>query len=350
MLDRIRKYIFWPLISILIFVIMVEASLILFDINPHPKSRQFTVNRAPDYPEVFLKDAQLLWRLRPGQTITSEFFQGKTYRINRQGFRGDDFNSEKEGLRLAVLGNSCAFGWGVSEEETFARRLENKISRAEGNGAEVLNFSVPGYSSFQGVGNYAEMVRFYRPDILLVTFGWNDQWLSADDCPDKEQRTPPGPIIILQNHLARLRLYRLMQAMIYSTLPEPEYLKVKSRIPRVSLEDFQSNLGDIIRMAEGDGARVVLLTSPIPSLESYYGLDHKSVLHETHRYYNEIMKNTAALYSVGLVDLAAVFDRYDNLFDNVAKDPFHYNSRGHAVAAEAIFDFLVNSGMIGGEG
>jgi len=341
MFDSIKKYILWPLASIVGFLVIIELILLLVGINPYPKGRDFTVNRAPDYPEVFLKDKDLFWRLRPDQTITSEFFKGKTYRINRQGFRGGDFEIEKKGLRVAVLGNSCAFGWSVTYKETFADILRQKLIGAGIENAQVYNFAVPGYSSFQGKRNYRKYVRDYGPDILIVAFGWNDQWLAANARPDREQRMPTAPIIALQNILARFRFYRLYKNIVFSIMPGSASKDGNNHLARVSIDDFKANLTEIIDTARSDGPRVILLTSPIPSLLTYYGTRGRSFLHENHHFYNNAVRETAAVNSVGLIDLAAIFDRYDNLFDDVEKDPFHYNSRGHNLAATEIFRFLM---------
>ncbi len=346
-MDRLKKYIIWPVASIVVFLVIAEAVLRLTGVNPHPQGRDFTVNHALDYPEVFLRDRELFWRFHPGQTITSEFFEGCTYRINHQGFRGPDFTLQNTGRRVAVLGNSCSFGWRVTDAETYASRLQNRLRAAGLADAEVDNFSVPGYSSFQGMRNYQRYVRQYKPDVVIISYAWNDHWLAAGNRPDKDQRLPPQAIITLQNTLARLRTYRLMKGVLLTIAPKPDAAVQRYDVMRVSLQDFRENLTALARMVREDGARVIFLTSPIPSLKSYYGLEGQSYLHESHRYYNEVIRETAAANSAGLVDLAAVFDRHQGLFDDVSRDPFHYNSEGHALAADEIFRFMVEAGYLG---
>ncbi|MDD4050896.1 MAG: SGNH/GDSL hydrolase family protein [candidate division Zixibacteria bacterium] len=340
------KHIVWSLASIIVFLAILETGLHLTSTNPHPRGYDFTVNRAWDFPEVFLKDKDLFWRFRSGQTITSEFFEGKTYRINRQGFRGEDFHPVKNGFRIAVLGNSCSFGWGVTEEGSFAGRLHTLMVRAGIPQTEVYNFSVPGYTSFQGARNFSRYVEPYKPDILLVTFAWNDQWLAANNRPDKEIKMPPRVIISLQNLLDRFRFYRVFKQGIFSILPSPNWDTNRNILSRVELDDFKANLAEIIRAARQDSTRVVLMTSPIPSMERYYGISKQSVMHELHRYYNDAIRETAASFTTGLVDLAAIFDRRSDLFDNVKQDPFHYNIRGHVLAAQEIFRFLDDQGYL----
>jgi lysophospholipase L1-like esterase len=53
-------------------------------------------------------------------------------------------------LRLVVLGDSYAFGWGVEEEQAFPRLLERLARQAYPEaGVEVINAGIPGYAVLQ---------------------------------------------------------------------------------------------------------------------------------------------------------------------------------------------------------
>ncbi len=338
--------IFLPILSILLFLIATEGALHLLDINAHPRSGQFTVNRAPDFPEVFLKDKNLFWKFRPGQTVTSEFFKGQTYTINSNGFRGPDLNNQPEKPLIAIIGNSTSFGWGVNFDETFGEHLRNMMLWTLPDGLDVFNFSVPGYSSHQGIVNYRENVAQYRPTILIINFAWNDQWLAARGVPDKDIIMPSESIIALQNFFGQFRFYRVLTGLFVSAAPTPIDLSTEDGIRRVSLEDYAANLTTLITEARANGSWPILLTSPIPSLELYFDGAADSFLHQLHRQYNEIVRTVAARENTGLVDLAAVFDIHDNLFDDAEADPFHYNAYGHLIAAQEMLQVFVEYGYL----
>lgn len=343
MKEILKKYLIWPLAAIAVFDLIAEGTLRVIGVDPHPKGHDFIVNRALDYPEIFLKDHDLFWRLRPDRKVASAFFEGKSYHINRQGFRGDDFIRNKTGLRVAVLGNSCSFGWGVDDSETFAARLQGMLRRQPGlEKAEVYNFSVPGYSSYQGRINYRENVRLFKPDIVIMTFGWNDQWLAADSRADKDQKMPPQALLDIYNVAARSRLYRWFKSLWFSSLAPGDTVAYSLASTRVSFPDFKENLGEIIRMARDDGARVILLTSPIPPSELYEHSRHELATYRLHGFFNDMTREAAAAYGTELVDLAAIFERRNDLFDDVDHDPYHYNSRGHELAAEEIFPAVLS--------
>jgi len=96
-----------------------------------------TVRRSPN--------PRLGFELRPGAVAAAEV----DYRINAAGLRGPEVEEEKSAgvVRVAVLGDSIAFGYGVAEADAFPRQLEGLLNTGRRDGrAEVLNFGVPGYN------------------------------------------------------------------------------------------------------------------------------------------------------------------------------------------------------------
>ncbi len=326
------------LLSLVAFLTVVELAVRVVGVDTAFQNRLFVLNRALDYPDVFQKDHDLFWRFRPHQIVTSKFFEGKTYRINSLGLRGEEVKSHKTKRRILTLGNSCTFGWGVSYQDTYAQQLESLL-----NGVyEVINGGIPGYSSFQGRRFFEKELIGLQPDIVCILFAWNDLWAAANRIADKDQQFPPRVVIAVQNFLSRLHSYRLQKKLLLSGIEkEPDSLFDRTvPIYRVGLKDFQSNLREICRVARSKGITPILLTSPIPSLATYYPPGLKSPLHRFHEKYNQAMRELSVSDTVDLVDLAREFDRHGDLFDDAPNDPIHFNARGHLVAAELLAEHI----------
>jgi hypothetical protein len=65
--------------------------------------------------------------------------------------------------RVAVLGDSVAFGAGVDDHETFANRL------AAREGWTVANFAVPGWGTDQSLLRYQHETRAWRPQVVVLS-------------------------------------------------------------------------------------------------------------------------------------------------------------------------------------
>ena len=121
-------------------------------------------------------DNNLIYHLRPH--VETEF-QGVPVETNSCGMRGPEYSASynPQRYRIALLGDSFAFGWGVEENETFAHIMQQELNRLalqSGIEFEVLNFGVPGYSTFQQVALYKENAERFNPDAIFVFFVTND--------------------------------------------------------------------------------------------------------------------------------------------------------------------------------
>lgn len=107
-------------------------------------------------------------------------FAGEIYGVplhtNSLGFRGPDWSSEKKAgsLRIALIGDSHAFGYGVKFEQTMGEILAKRLSSRLARPVEVMNFGVSGYNSEQELAVFERYAMPLKPDLVLVLTCNND--------------------------------------------------------------------------------------------------------------------------------------------------------------------------------
>jgi lysophospholipase L1-like esterase len=110
---------------------------------------------------------------------------GVPLETNGLGFRGPDWTRSKTAgtRRIALIGDSYAFGFGVSFEDTMGERLARILEERTGARHEVLNFGVNGYNSRQQLALVNQVALGLDPDIVILVATNNDheEALAADD-------------------------------------------------------------------------------------------------------------------------------------------------------------------------
>lgn len=330
-------------LSICLFLALTELVLRLVDPDLYAKDPAFPVNRDIDFPDVYQKDESLFWRFRPDQTISSRRFSDLDYRINRRGLRGPDLEEPKPSVRVLALGNSCTFGWGVDQDHIWTTLLEKRLrGDLPGRTVEVVNAGVPGYTSLQGKRYLRNELLPLGPDVVLITFAWNDEAPAGGGITDDQRPSSNRLVLGVQNACSRLRLYQLMRKLILSARgAAPDVaLDDPAAVRRVPADAFRRNLTEIIRDARAGRCQPVLVIPPIASLHIYFK-DAVSPLHATHAAYQEQIRLVSQYERVPLIDLQAAFDRHTALWDDPYADCTHYNAAGHAIAAQTIAESIL---------
>lgn len=177
-------------------------------------------------PDATFSKFEPLWRRDPHAGFTMRpGFDGIAYRVpvhaNALGFRGPDWSLRKAPgtHRIALLGDSHAFGYGVAWPDTVAPRLQDALAAGRVR-AEVLNFALPGYNAWQQHEVLRHYALAYEPDLVIVQLTMNDHepaswcddagWLhSRGDQPSTQAllAAPPPATTSGPGLLARSRFY-----------------------------------------------------------------------------------------------------------------------------------------------
>jgi lysophospholipase L1-like esterase len=150
-----------------------------------------------ELPEHSMKEQ--LFTYEDGHRVLSDnycqIFDGEWVKIaeteictNSFGMRDREFNLTKMPgvLRIAAIGDSYTFGWGVNLSDSWPKQLEKKLND-NGIKAEVLNFGVPGYNLDDMMWIIEKKASKFHLDIMIVTFA-NDDFRDARKLEEFKQK------------------------------------------------------------------------------------------------------------------------------------------------------------------
>ena len=170
-----KKFFFWVCLGCISIILMVLGSEGLLRVAG---KKPFYGDSARD--NFWIYDSTLGWRNQPGQQGIFEHVKAfrTQVRISGKGLRDREYPYARTAgkQRILVLGDSFAWGFGVGQEEMFAKVLERMLGDVE-----VINAGVSGYGTDQELLWYkAEGVR-YNPDLVIIDVCGNDLYENSHD-------------------------------------------------------------------------------------------------------------------------------------------------------------------------
>lgn len=308
-------------------LLLLELALRALPVGP--RSFEF-LNPELDMPQVFRADPELFWRLDPDTDAV---------RAHPRGVRGrwPDLPKRPGDLRVACVGDSCTYGWGVRYEETWGARLEGLLrERLPGRDVACALLACTGYSTHQSRVLLERLAPELAPDWTVVYAGaWND-WVPALVQPDHE----------LAESWRTLALARRVVAgpPDRDALARDHERGIHPRGERVPLPRFRENLEAIVARARVTG-RAVLVVPPLPEGTPAPPL---APLAESYR---AAVRDVARATGCALVDGQQVFDdflagvppewrREEDGRSVLFLDFVHPSELGHRVLARAVLEAI----------
>lgn len=233
---------------------------------------------------IFEGDPLLLWRLKPN--LDHAVWDFTVLSTNAEHLRSEhpleSLPAKRAGtIRIVCLGDSVTFGYRVPavwpnkpteydpEWLPFPMLLEKQLRAANPNREiDVVTMAVPGYTSHQGLAWLRRDIDKLQPDLLVVSFGWNDASLS--DAPDREaiktNRTSVGIRRLIDSsqafahavHWLRTREAKKQQIRNQT---EPQ-TRAARPTARVSEQEYLNNMLAIEDLARQRGAGVIVIAAP----------------------------------------------------------------------------------------
>ncbi|PQO45899.1 hypothetical protein [Blastopirellula marina] len=265
-------------------------------------------------PRADLMEAELI----PGWNGT---LAGGSISINNHGMRNPPVSKRKPAgvYRIAVVGSSVAMGYGVSDDQPFARLLETKINAAlpaSGSHVEVLNFGVGQYDSLHIAAALRTKIFAFEPDAVLYV------------AHQGEFHGPPRHVAKRHELGERLEFAALNDAIAGAgvtdkTSPGMTATLLQSQADKISTAIYR----DIAADCRQRGVRPVWCFLPIPG-----------ILEQTDS--ADAVVGAAQDAGLEIVDLRDWADGADPAEIKLGPTDHHLNAAGHALAAEAIWQAL----------
>ncbi len=380
-LEKVRRLLRKLALSALVLLLcLVAAELLARLAEPGPMSLYDTNPYRPD--------AELGHVHEPG-------FHGRWdsswYDINARGWRGPEVEptQAEEEFRVVCLGDSCTFGKGVVERDTWPRRLEELLRERLGPGRRpvVYNLGVNGYSMWQYLRAMELQGQAVRPHLVLLGYNINDYDSAAnradkavfagntgDDLVERDKgkakagsAPPVEPLPRKPSLRARLRallpgnvraglnrsaLYRFARATYYAWTRERDYARMQAIVRTLSshgaafhaetIDKEAQLLQQLVSSADACGARVALFLFPFEAMVA---------IEEFDRGPERFVAELAQRLGVGFVDVPEAFrqelarrGRGAKLF--IRGDRYHPNPAGYELVARTVVERLAELGWL----
>ena len=291
---------------------------------------------------IYQPDPKLYWKLKPDQDCYTKIGRNPI-RINSLGTRGPEFQIEKpaDTIRILSLGDSRTFGWGLSDEETYSRRLQSLLQEYVGKDkrVEVINAGVNAWSYPQMWVYFRDTGLKFKPDIVVLA-GAN-LWTQFSEQNSASFVRQFMWRVRLKNFLRRFAIYDY----VVEVKLEKYYQRYKARfIPVNPNQDplfkaeqqkhpyalFRSSIEDLCDLAQKNDVKPVLLHLP-----------EANTLDTTNHPVLNVMREVHVKSGVPVVDMTAeVKPQGKALY--LDADPVHLNARGNELVARQLFETVTN--------
>lgn len=271
-------------------------------------------------------DPILFWRPVDHKPYTKQRFRGPVIQP------GDS----EQTFRIFCYGDSNTDGptRGGAWAEHLQQLLENTPS--ENGSYEVVNAGVAGYSSHQGLLRLRQDIERYRPDLILVSFGWNDA-ADALGVTDRGYRPPATWSVGLQRLLLKYRFFLVAKRWARPSQEPPEIVG-----PRVSLEEYRENLEAFRQTAAAHDAGIVFLTRPHQHTPAELAQSEMGLLRQI-PLYNQTLRAFSRESGALLVDVQRDFEVAGPDF---FADEAHFTLEGHRRMAKQLLGALSAAGVL----
>jgi lysophospholipase L1-like esterase len=331
MLHKWYKNVVFSLTPLIIFISILE---ITFSFLPH-KDRNDTLALIVE------PDENLIWRLKR--------YRKGPLKTNELGLRDTSYNPHAD-IKILLLGDSISWGDGITDlRKCYPYILQKKLGDSHRNKSfEVINASVPGYSTFQHL-KYLELYGLQlKPDLILLQFCLNDVFSRYLNLAEYG-----GDNIVLgvdtRKAVSGIYGWLLRHSRTFETLTRflkrrfrnyEEYNVAKLTSDQLSDEleaAWQQNLneiGQIHQTSNAENTPLMLILAPY-----YFQLSNPEGVRQPQDRIIAYAQSKGLTY----IDLLVPFAQYHRQHSHsLFNDENHFSEYGHQIAAEVIFGYVLD--------
>lgn len=296
---------------------------------------------------------ELIIELRPGAKkdeggVDIHEFGPRAVRINKDGQREDHeyaLPKPQGTFRIAVVGDSVTFGWGVEAESSYPKILEAALRDMDAEEKfEVINFAVPGYNGKQKLITLKEKVVKYDPDLVLV--GWLIDDYSVSSYAFSSLLPLGGSAVKFFNAnsylFACLREKLDQSIQTFSATPYKEVYEKNAYGRKISKELFDEFA------AFSREKKIPVIVTVLPAWQPLDKSAEDGIV-TINRLLTK-MAGESGLYSLDLMPVVGGLEKLkieQPTFFSVAKsDIYHPNQIGHAFIIPVIYNYLIKNKLI----
>jgi lysophospholipase L1-like esterase len=260
---------------------------------------------------------------------------GIWHRTNSHGLRGPERPLERTvgRPRVAVVGDSVVWGFGIDQEDTISAWLERLASNS-GSAIEAWNLGVVAYNTYNEKGEYARLAPLLRPDVTIVVVLFND----LQSRPEYFRITSVGTLADPRLHAPYpdgLRPFLEKSALFHAAIHLYWSAAPPSRGGRASdlanLPNVLDQLEQIRRIASGVGSALIIAAMPsaVPEASRFGALA-------------EALRRYCEQRHVAFVDLSDTLGRPPRHEYLLPSDPVHPTAQGAKLVAEALASRVID--------
>ena len=275
----------------------------------------------------------LFWENTPGyvqpRNRKSKEPDDRTPFYNSLGMRDEERTYDRSRQSIVVVGDSIE-NWDIPVSEVYPKRLEATLNVEPGRSpVQVLNFGASGYGLHQKLLMLKYRGLEWKPSHVVVGYCLNDPIPSSEFLAYYTNR--PAPLVTLRSvQLVSQRVKTLMHGF-----GSDFHIEIH-REDSESWAGVVRDLHELGRLAAQHQFRALLVVFPL-----LYDTRTDYPWADIHRRVGE----QAQAAGLSVIDLREAYEREG--LARIRDDDVHPNARGHAIAAERIYEALTQDGPAG---